>query len=993
MNRPNLKLVGGIILLAVLSLLYGGFLLLTNGGVNGIYNLNTQAAKMKAINSSVGSILDLEAYVQNRELDKFINRAALTSIAAKGVVANDWDGMSTAYNNGVIVTVSGGVIEYPEDYPEELMIDAASLTDPDGLVIQEVLQSTEADAQSDALLVQYFRIGSGVYYLEYELGSALEEKAARSFDAENRLKGIEDAFGIQVLLISTEEKENGGHTLLYKSDNLPEDLLTAEECGITSEMLGKALDSTQPVTAEKLMDFSGKVVLGGTPFQTFIQTANGSDFSLEKVYLVYLIPEDEFLSMTVEQTVVVLAAFLIVGIVLLVWFISLIRLVRHYKLSEEQAQVLGTKRTVLKAFSMIAIGCIAILIISALFLSLFRLFGVCTSVRKSIAVLEQRVEENKIQEKTTIDELKDSYVSYAQRIADILKERPELLTKEELQAFSDLIEADYIVVYDHNGKELISNSEYVNLEFGTSPESSTYEFRRLLKGIPSVVHDVKTDDETGLTNALIGVCQEYPEEPDKYGALLVAVSEDKLQPDHLETMNDVMKSIVAEGTFAFAVDPENQMIQNASDEAMIGRNAVSLNLPEAALTDSYRDFFKIDNTSCYGESKDIEGSLYYYAAEQPHIYKNILLYAGIAAGAAFIFLCVLVGYMMFGYRKEFAYWSKEGEDLDEHLSEGMAYSDDLEQGDDPRRRWKLSLSKYGINTPMHNAIATLEILVVCTIIGIGVWYFFKGANSSGSLLGFVMNGQWTKGLNLFSVISILILFAQVVIVVSILKIVVRISCSSMGPKGETFCRLALNLLTYAGMIFFVYMALFNMGINLGALVASLSLPAFALSLGAKDLITDIVAGISIVFDGEFKVGDIIDINGYRGTVLEIGVRTTKLQGVGNNIRIIANRDVKNVTNMSRKISVYKANIKISTEYRLEDVEKMLSTELPKLQNKIPLVINGPTYDGLLEMGVWFMTIIILVECNEVDYFKVRYATKHALVELFEEQGIKIRGLV
>ena len=148
---------------------------------------------------------------------------------------------------------------------------------------------------------------------------------------------------------------------------------------------------------------------------------------------------------------------------------------------------------------------------------------------------------------------------------------------------------------------------------------------------------MKKDEETGLTNALIGVCQEYPgESEEQYGALLIAVPPNKLIPENLETMDDVMKSIVASGTVSFSVNPEDQTIVNASDLNMVGRNAVSMDLPQSALTDSYRDFFSIDGTSCYGESKDIEGLLYYYAAEQPHIYKNVLLYSVIAAGAAFL---------------------------------------------------------------------------------------------------------------------------------------------------------------------------------------------------------------------------------------------------------------------------------------------------------------------------------------------------------------------
>ena len=181
MNRPKLKLVGGIALLAVLGVLFGGFLLLTNAIVNGVYNLDMQSAKMKAINSSVGSILDLNAYVESREVEKFTNRAALTSVAARGVIENDWDGKSVDYNNGAIVTVSGGKIKYPVNYPEDQKIDAASLTDSFGMVPVDVQKDTETDVPNDAWLVEYYKIGDDVYYIESELRSSLEETARRLF--------------------------------------------------------------------------------------------------------------------------------------------------------------------------------------------------------------------------------------------------------------------------------------------------------------------------------------------------------------------------------------------------------------------------------------------------------------------------------------------------------------------------------------------------------------------------------------------------------------------------------------------------------------------------------------------------------------------------------------------------------------------------------------------------------------------------------------------
>ena len=102
MYRPKLRIIGGIALLVALGLLYGWLLLVINTAVNGSYDLNEQVAKMKAINNSVGGIIDLTTYVEDRELSKYSQRVALSAVAAKGLVQNEWDGKSMYYSEGVM---------------------------------------------------------------------------------------------------------------------------------------------------------------------------------------------------------------------------------------------------------------------------------------------------------------------------------------------------------------------------------------------------------------------------------------------------------------------------------------------------------------------------------------------------------------------------------------------------------------------------------------------------------------------------------------------------------------------------------------------------------------------------------------------------------------------------------------------------------------------------------------------------------------------------
>ena len=197
-------------------------------------------------------------------------------------------------------------------------------------------------------------------------------------------------------------------------------------------------------------------------------------------------------------------------------------------------------------------------------------------------------------------------------------------------------------------------------------------------------------------------------------------------------------------------------------------------------------------------------------------------------------------------------------------------------------------------------------------------------------------------------------------------------------------------MNYATVIIFAYFALYDLGFRPDTLLASLGLMTFAISLGAKDLITDIIAGLSIVFEGEYQVGDIIDIGGYRGEVLEIGVRTTKLEGRGGNIKIISNRDVKNVVNMTRMNSWVVIEVTVAGGRPIPELEDELEKLLPAIGKGIPDIISGPIYKGVASIGKGGATTLsIIAECNEEDYYAVQRALNRAIQETFEEHDIKI----
>ena len=77
---------------------------------------------------------------------------------------------------------------------------------------------------------------------------------------------------------------------------------------------------------------------------------------------------------------------------------------------------------------------------------------------------------------------------------------------------------------------------------------------------------------------------------------------------------------------------------------------------------------------------------------------------------------------------------------------------------------------------------------------------------------------------------------------------------------------------------------------------------------------------------QFKVGDVVELDGYRGIVQEIGTRSTVLLGRSNNIKIVSNRDVRSVVNMTKLSSSYFLTVKVPANVPLETYEAILNRE-------------------------------------------------------------------
>ena len=208
-------------------------------------------------------------------------------------------------------------------------------------------------------------------------------------------------------------------------------------------------------------------------------------------------------------------------------------------------------------------------------------------------------------------------------------------------------------------------------------------------------------------------------------------------------------------------------------------------------------------------------------------------------------------------------------------------------------------------------------------------------------------------------------------------------------KGKAIVEIVCSLVKYVAVIMLLFCVLKAFGVDTSAILAGIGILGLIVGLGAQPLISDILAGLFIVFEGVFDVGDIIVYNGFRGTVKEIGIRTTQILDTGGNIKIVNNSSLKEVINMTNQLSLAICDIGIEYGESLERVEAILKANFDKIKEAIPDIKDGPFYKGVASLGDSAVIIRFAAMCDEGARYQVERDMNRQFKLLFDKNNINI----
>ena len=516
------------------------------------------------------------------------------------------------------------------------------------------------------------------------------------------------------------------------------------------------------------------------------------------------------------------------------------------------------------------------------------------------------------------------------------------------------------------------------------------EFADLIKGIPIIIGKPKTDMITGKKSQLIGVSIPYENER-LFPALIMSIDVDNSWGGADERrLREFLENATPVGNLCVVINKENNTVVYSSEPELNGDIIPGLNYRTGRPEKSDLDTYKISSSLYYGAYDSNEKYVAYYLTESSYVQGKSVLYA-FAASLGFMIIIFLVSwFMLYPYTSESYKAAARLKESDRHgdIIETELLDDLFDKNDDEisvkmKDRWENLVPEKKIRL-------FLQVFLGCILL-LSLLYHFSNENtrmfSTRSTLNFILNGNWTRGLNLLGFAGSLIVIIFFVAFLFLKNILLNILCAVLDPKGETICRLAFSLLQYIAVLGGIYLIMGFLGFNTSFQLTSVGIISLAISLGSKDIVADILAGIFIIFEGDFQVGDFVNINGFQGIVREIGVRSTKILGLGDNIKIIGNQDVKNVLNLSKMNTWLTLEFKLPRNIPLLEVEALLEKELPEIGKRIPEMISGPYYKGVWTVNDEGKKIIhISCECTEKHSRTVQRKLNHEVILLLEENG-------
>lgn len=213
--------------------------------------------------------------------------------------------------------------------------------------------------------------------------------------------------------------------------------------------------------------------------------------------------------------------------------------------------------------------------------------------------------------------------------------------------------------------------------------------------------------------------------------------------------------------------------------------------------------------------------------------------------------------------------------------------------------------------------------------------------------------------------------------------------SNQLHRIQTVNMLIINIIKYVIVIVVLLSTLAIFGVNVSSLVAGLGITTAIIGLAFQDLAKDLIAGVFIITEAQYEVGDTIEVDGFMGEVVSVGLKTTQIRNFKGATKIIGNHYMDNMINYSLHNSL--AIVDVGTDYAHspKEVEDVLNKLANNLNGTIEYAKGDIKILGINALDNSAVIYRVTVEVNSMKQYEVERFLRKKIKEAFDKANIKI----
>ncbi len=607
-----------------------------------------------------------------------------------------------------------------------------------------------------------------------------------------------------------------------------------------------------------------------------------------------------------------------------------------------------------------------------------------------------------------------------------------------LRELSRINNVEDISIFGADGRTLASSNDRWWFELSEASDSQSHDFYEILADHTDFVAQDMMLDDTGNLSQYIGVAYFYYTylDPSTHETRFASPEEYARQSEALNANRAWSGPVITKnrGVLQINIAPERlrNIAKTASLTYVAGHTTIhgtghtiicdttedhnciysarSVNIGKTAASMGYSPLAFNETGEMYNGFETVNGVRYFQTFKMVDE-QDVFIGTAVPLSTVFatrnsmtltVFVTVLLAFMLnflytvcFGHTEEMLYtndpsapdWRLRNE---QDLVTMTMPSGKLRKVRTAASRWDAEYIPWAHKTPEQKfaQIAMWAFHVVAYVIFICIVLSRSGIISIDAI-NYVYEGVWSKGFNIFAMTNAIITLVVVLVISRVIRIAIDNICANIGSRAETLGHLFSSVIHYGVGIFSVFYVLYLCGLDTGSLIASAGILSLIIGLGAQSMIQDILAGIFIVFEGSFRVGDIVTIGDFRGNVLKIGLRTTKIEDIYKNIKIFNNSTLSGIINMTKEASYADIDVGIAYGEDIRKVEELFEREFPNIKKRLPAIIDGPYYKGVSELAGSSVNIKIFALCKEADRIQLCRDLNREMLVLLNDNGVNI----